>query len=93
MKVYGNTELVDALHRMVESGHVPHALLLHEDDGGGAFPIVLNFLEELYGGAPRVQKLIHPDIHFVFPVAGGDKAVSLQFIAAFRALSGKSVFL
>lgn len=86
MKVYGNTELVDALHRMVESGHVPHALLLHEDDGGGAFPIVLNFLEELYGGAPRVQKLIHPDIHFVFPVAGGDKAVSLQFIAAFRAL-------
>ena len=86
MKVYGNTELVDALHRMVESGHVPHALLLHEDDGGGAFPIVLNFLEELYGGAPRVQKLIHPDIHFVFPVAGGDKAVSLQFIASFRAL-------
>lgn len=86
MKVYGNTELVDALHRMVESGHVPHALLLHEDDGGGAFPIVLNFLEELYGGAPRVQKLIHPDIHFVFPVAGGDKAVSLQFIADFRAL-------
>lgn len=86
MKVYGNTELVDALHRMVESGHVPHALLLHEDDGGGAFPIVLNFLEELYGGAPRVQKLIHPDIHFVFPVAGGDKAVSLQFIAPFRAL-------
>ena len=40
---------MDALHRMVESGHVPHALLLHEDDGGGAFPIVLNFLEELYG--------------------------------------------
>lgn len=77
---------MDALHRMVESGHVPHALLLHEDDGGGAFPIVLNFLEELYGGAPRVQKLIHPDIHFVFPVAGGDKAVSLQFIASFRAL-------
>ncbi len=86
MKVYGNTELAGVLHRMVESGHVPHALLLHEDDGGGAFPVVLNFLEELYGGAPRVQKLIHPDIHFVFPVAGGDKAVSLQFIVPFRAL-------
>ncbi len=86
MKVYGNTELVQVLHRMVEDGHVPHALLLHEDDGGGAFPIVLNFLEELYGGSPRVQKLIHPDIHFVFPVAGPDKPVSLQFIAPFRAL-------
>lgn len=86
MKVYGNTEVVAALHKMVESGHVPHAMLLHEDDGGGAFPLVLNFLEELYGGNPRVQKLIHPDIHFVFPVAGADKPVSLQFIGPFREL-------
>ena len=84
--VYGNTELVNALHQMVESGHVPHAMLLHEDDGGGAFPLALNFLEELYGGSPRVQKLIHPDIHFVFPVAGPDKPVSLQFIGPFREL-------
>lgn len=86
MKVYGNTEVVAALHKMVESGHVPHAMLLHEDDGGGAFPLVLNFLEELYGGNPRVQRLIHPDIHFVFPVAGPDKPVSLQFIGPFREL-------
>lgn len=86
MTVYGNTEVVAALHLMVESGHVPHALLLHEDDGGGAFPLVINFLEELYGGSPRVQKLIHPDIHFVFPVAGSDKPVSLQFMGKFREL-------
>ena len=86
MRVYGNEEIVSALHRMVESGHVPHAMLLHQDDGGGAFPIVLNFLEELYGGNPRVQKLIHPDIHFVFPVAGSDKPVSLQYIVPFREL-------
>ena len=84
--IYGNEEIVKALHRMVESGHVPHAMLLHQDDGGGAWPLVLNFLEELYGGNPRVQKLIHPDIHFVFPVAGGDKPVSLQFIGPFREL-------
>ena len=84
--VYGNTELVSALHQMAVSGHVPHAMLLHEDDGGGAFPLVLNFLEELYGGSPRVRKLIHPDIHFVFPVAGPDKPVSLQFIGPFREL-------
>ena len=80
MKVYGNTEVVEALHRMVETGHVPHAILLHQDDGAGAFPIALNFLEELYGGNPRVGKLIHPDIHFVFPVAGSDKPVSQNFI-------------
>ena len=87
MTVYGNTEVVAALHQMVASGHVPHALLLHEDDGGGAFPLCINFLEELYGGSPRVQKLIHPDIHFVFPVAGSDKPVSLQFMGKFRELA------
>lgn len=87
MTVYGNTEVVAALHQMVASGHVPHALLLHEDDGGGAFPLAIQFLEELYGGSPRVQKLIHPDIHFVFPVAGSDKPVSLQFLTKFRELA------
>ena len=87
MTVYGNTEVVAALHQMVQSGHVPHAHLLHEDDGGGAVPLVMNFLEELYGGSPRVQKLIHPDILFVFPVEGSDKPVSLQFIAKFRELA------
>ena len=86
MTVYGNTEVVAALHQMVQNGHVPHAMLLHEDDGGGAFPLAINFLEELYGGSPRVQKLIHPDIHFVFPVAGSDKPVSLQYAGKFREL-------
>ena len=86
-RVFGNTEVVAALHAMVESGRVPHAILFHEDDGAGAFPIVLNFLEELYGGSPRVQKLIHPDIHFVFPVAGEKNPVSLQFAAPFRELA------
>ena len=86
MTVYGNTEMVAALHQMVQSGIIPHAMLLHEEDGGGAFPLLLNFLEELYGGNPRVQKLIHPDIHFVFPVAGADKPTSLSCIAPFRQL-------
>ncbi len=86
MMIYGNTELRNALHQMVESGRIPHALLLHQDDGGEAFPLVLDFLEALYGGNPRVGKLIHPDIHFVFPVAGPDKAVSLQFMVPFRDL-------
>lgn len=87
MTIYGNTQLQQALHQMVESGHIPHAMMFHEDDGGGALPLALQFLEELYGGSPRVQKLIHPDIHFVFPVAGSDKPVSMQFIGPFRELA------
>ena len=87
MKVYGNTEVVTALHEMVEARRIPHAMMFHEDDGGGAFPLIVNFLEELYGGAPRVGKLIHPDIHFVFPVAGPLKPLSQQFLVPFRALA------
>ena len=33
-----------------------------------------------------MEKLIHPDIHFVFPVAGSDKPVSQNFIGPFREL-------
>ncbi len=87
MDVYGNIGIVEAFANMAESGKIPHAILLSEDDGGGAFPIAINFLEQVYGGNPRVSKLIHPDVHFVFPVAGGDKAVSLQFLPRFRSLA------
>ena len=74
------------LRQMAGSGRIPHAMLLHENDGGGAFPVLLDFLDEVYGHNPRVRKLIHPDIHFVFPVAGPDKPVSDRFIGAWREL-------
>ena len=74
------------LRQMAESGRIPHAMLLHENDGGGAFPLILDFLDEVYGHNPRVKKLIHPDIHFIFPVAGPDKPVSDRFIGAWREL-------
>ena len=74
------------LRQMAGSGRIPHAMLLHENDGGGAFPVILDFLDEVYGHSPRVKKLIHPDIHFVFPVAGPDKPVSDRFIGAWREL-------
>lgn len=86
MKVYGNTSLVAALEQMAESGRIPHAILMHEDDGGGALPIAINFLERVYGGNPRVERLIHPDVHFVFPVVGEKEPVSSQFAAEWRDL-------
>ena len=87
MDVFGsNATVAAALRQMAESGRIPHAMLFHENDGGGAFPLVLDFLERLYGNNPRVAKLIHPDIHFIFPVAGSDKPVSDQFIGKWREL-------
>ena len=87
MELRSSKETVAAvLRQMAGSGRIPHAMLLHENDGGGAFPVLLDFLDEVYGHNPRVRKLIHPDIHFVFPVAGPDKPVSDRFIGAWREL-------
>ena len=81
-----NAQVAAALRQMAESGRIPHAMLFHENDGGGAFPLILDFLDAVYGHNPRVKKLIHPDIHFVFPVAGPDKPVSDRFIGEWRTL-------
>lgn len=71
--IIGNERTVAAMQNMVATGRIPHAILLYENDGGGAMPLALAFLDALYGGSGKVAKLIHPDIHFVFPVAGGSK--------------------
>ena len=83
-----NAPLAAALRQMAESGRIPHAMLFHQNDGGAAYPLILDFLDEVYGHNPRVKKLIHPDIHFVFPVAGPakDKPVSEHFIRPWREL-------
>lgn len=87
--IRGNEDVCKALAGMVDSGKVPHAIMLHEDDGGGAFAIALAFLDYLYGGNPRIGKLIHPDLHFIFPTAAG--SISEQYLAPFRSLAGENV--
>lgn len=83
-QVKGNVPVCNALKGMVDSGKVPHAIMFHEDDGGGAIGVALAFLQYLYckdrssgdacGTCPacnKIQKLIHPDVHFIFPVNTG----------------------
>ncbi|MCQ2184163.1 MAG: hypothetical protein MJY62_01970 [Bacteroidales bacterium] len=89
-EVVGNDALKHTLSGMVDSGRVPQALLLYENDGHGAFPLAMAFLQYLSchnrsdgdscGCCPvcgRVSKMIHPDIHFVFPTNTGSKSGSL----------------
>ena len=61
-----NASVAAALRQMAESGRIPHAMLFHQNDGGAAYPLILDFLDAVYGHNPRVKKLIHPDIHFLF---------------------------
>jgi DNA polymerase-3 subunit delta' len=55
---------------MVAAGKVPHAIMFHEDDGGGAMAFCLAFLELLFG-SPKVSRMIHMDVHYSFPCTGG----------------------
>lgn len=92
--VRNNSKVCQVLARMVDTGRIPHAILLHEDDGGGAMAVAQAFLQYLFcldhteqdscGRCPscnKISKLIHPDIHYIFPVSG---APSSYFIKEFR---------
>lgn len=89
-EIRGNEAVKTALVGMVDSGRVPHAIMFNEDDGGGAFPICLAFLQYLYYGKgqnSKMAKLIHPDVHFVFPIQAHDNDTSITHIADFRELA------
>lgn len=96
-QIQGNAGLCGTLAGMVDSGRVPHAILFHEDDGGGAFPLCVAFLQYLYchsrsggdscGTCPscnKIGKLIHPDVHIVFPVNAA--RLSVSYMPEFRSL-------
>ena len=92
--IKGNEQVCKALAGMVDSGRIPHAILLPEDDGGGAMSVAQAFLQYLFcldhqngdscGVCPscnKISKLIHPDVHYIFPVSGGP---SSDYIKEFR---------
>ena len=127
--IQGNEGVKRALAGMVDAGKIPHAILFHEDDGGGAVPMCVAFLQYLWcpnrsarpepglteglfgaeeeapdlterlpdscGACPscnKISKLIHPDVHFVYPVSGGSlipssaKPTALSYVKQWREL-------
>ena len=96
-QVKGNREVVRTLVSMVDSSRIPHAVMFHEEDGGEAFPLCLALLSYLYcrrrahsdscsqcPSCNRIDKLIHPDVHFIFPTASS--ALTGQYMAQLRGL-------
>ena len=94
----GNADTLKALAGMVDSGRIPHAIMFSEPDGGPAFSVALAFLQYLYchsrrdgdscGECPscnRISKLIHPDVHFIFPTTSPN--TSLGLMPQFRELA------
>ena len=93
-EILGHTEIIANLRNMVDSDRIPHALLFTEKPGCGALPLALATLEYMFskGKNQKISKLVHPDIHFTFPIntsttIGGDKRGELeQFYPAWREL-------
>ena len=103
-EVIGNREVAQALVSMADSGRVAHAMLMYENEGCGALALALAYVQYLNcsnrhdgdscGECPscrQMSKLIHPDVHFVFPVNKGpkstdDKPVSESYINYWREL-------
>ena len=103
--VIGNASVAKVLSSMADSGRVAHAMLLYENEGCGALALALAYVQYLNCSNPsggdscgecpscrQMSKLIHPDVHFVFPVNKGPKAsdekpVSDSYIKYWRELA------
>lgn len=100
-QIIGHTAIKNRLLRSSLNSRVSHALLLHGPEGNGKFALAMAFAqflnctgkkpEDSCGVCPSCQKaakLIHPDIHYIFPVATSKRVssdpVSDRYIAEWR---------
>ena len=88
-KVIGQKQLKRQLIQLVRQNRISHALLLSGSPGSGNFPLALAFAQYIQcsdrgeedacgrcASCVQASKLVHPDIHFVFPVARVGKVQS-----------------
>lgn len=97
-QIVGQQEAKQRLLKMVKEERVPHALLFSGREGCGNLPAALAFAQHLYCqnkqetgpcgtcvSCNKVAKLIHPDLHLVFPIAKSkDVRSSGDLIGEFR---------
>ncbi len=80
-QVIGQDELKRKLINSANSGRIPHAQLFFGPEGSGSLPLAIAYAQYVFctnrtdtdscGHCPhcmKIKKLIHPDLHFSFPV-------------------------
>ncbi len=98
--VIGHNHLKSYFQKTIENGRIPHAQLFVGKTGSGLLSMAIAYSRALLCSqydtssieysvcANKVNKLIHPDLHFVFPVnttsAVKKHAVSNQFLEEWR---------
>ena len=98
--VIGQEEIKRRLIQEVREGRIPHAQLICGPEGVGKMPLAIAYARyisctnrgetDACGVCPscvKFNKLVHPDVHFVFPIvksAKGKKEVCDDYIADWR---------
>ena len=86
--IIGQQEVIERLVKDAQAGTVPHALLFTGPEGTGKLQTAIAFARSLLcrdkagaadscGQCPscvKMDKLVHPDLHFVFPVINKSKS-------------------
>lgn len=106
----GLSEIKEKLYRTIESGKVAHAQMFAGSEGSANLALALAYAtllnctnrinQDACGQCPscqKIQKFIHPDLHFVFPVSSaknktGKEVISDSFITEWRVFLGQNPY-
>jgi DNA polymerase III subunit delta' len=107
-QIPGHKETIDHLIRSVEEGRVSHAQLLTGPEGCGSLALALAYAKYvscenrsetdscgICKSCVKYEKMIHPDLHFVFPVTKNKKEsepVSDSYIEEWREFVKRSPY-
>lgn len=107
-KIPGQKEIIEKLIRSVKEERVSHAQLFAGPEGCGSMALALSYARYIScenrtekdscgvcKSCVKYEKMIHPDLHFVFPVIKGKKAtdpVSDNYLEEWREFVKKSPF-
>ena len=96
-QIYGHEPQIKALLESISLGRVPHAQLFTGPEGVGMLTVAIAFMRAVFCQEPNADKsscnlkfdrLTHPDLHFIFPVASNTKVktkpTSDQFLQDWR---------
>lgn len=83
--IIGQEQVKKRLLDDMENGRVPHAIMLCGAEGYGGLPLAIAYAQRLLGNSAMAEKLMHPDLHFAFPIYKKNKAPKATYCDDFIA--------
>ena len=95
-EIYGQTAVKQAFVTAIQQGRIPHAQMFIGREGSSALPLAMAYAQYAAclnrdgddscgscSSCVKYKQLIHPDLHFTFPIYGGDVTCD-DFMPEFR---------